>query len=181
MIQISKIILITKEPNKQAENLMHEELFDIKKNTFSQFFGRALLGRECDYRSFFNEKNFLWMHAKGSKCHGDPRNDGHLAIKEVIKTGKYRFAVTFGLHASKIFLSNSQANLAYISKIMSNGIVIMKDLPRAHVNKFYNVDVNVMMFPHVSGQCQQYWKQYADIFSHCLNLTQEEVLKIIKN
>lgn len=45
---MSKILLITEKPNDQATNLKHSELFDINKNTFSQFFGRTIFGRESD-------------------------------------------------------------------------------------------------------------------------------------
>lgn len=39
---MSKILLLTEEPNSQAANLKHGELFDLSKNPISQFFGRVV-------------------------------------------------------------------------------------------------------------------------------------------
>ncbi len=174
---------LTEAPNEQAANLRYDELFDISKNSFSQFFGRTLLGKESDYRQYFNVNNFFWMHVKGSTCHGDKKNDGKKAIRERINFKDYCYIVTFGLPATKIFLSNFEAKLSFISEIMSNGPVPLKAIQGAHINLFNDecATARVVMLPHVSGQGQHYWMRYAEVFSHCLNLMQREIIQIIRD
>ncbi len=180
---MQRILLVTESPNEQATNLKHNELFDIRKNAISQFFGEALFGRESDYRQYFNADLFFWMHAKGSSCHGDTENDGIKAIRERINSKDYHYIATFGVPASKIFLSNSEAKLDYISKIMSKGPVDLKTLQGTHVNFFSDRCDNtpVAMLPHISGRAQKYWMKYTEIFSPCLDSIQQEIIKIVKN
>lgn len=62
---MAKVLIITKTPNIEAATLTHSELFDITKNTFSQFVGRPILGSESCFRQYFSENHFMWMHAEG--------------------------------------------------------------------------------------------------------------------
>lgn len=175
-----KIIIVTEKPNSKAELLTHAELFDIDKNSFSQFFARLLIGRESDCRMFFNENNFLWMHAQGSLCHGSRDLDGRRAILEEIRTGNYHLVVGFGLIAAKIFLSNRQANLANISKIMQHGPVPLNEFSAVCVSDLQSIGTLVALLPHGSGRAQTHWMNYADAFSCCLQSVQEKVISIIR-
>jgi len=172
---LQKILLITKAPNKDAESLTHTELFDLKKNPFSQFFGRILFGKETLYRKYFNDQIIKWMHAKGSKCHGSRSCDGRGAIEREIKK-EYKLIVTFGMPAAKIIFGNN-INVEKLVKKMENGPI---GIDSSGKEQFKGIGAKVAGFPHVSGRAQNCWKVHPEDFSNCLAKTQDEIGNLIK-
>lgn len=172
---MQKILLITQTPNKDAESLTHTELFDLKKNPFSQFFGRILFGKEILYREYFNDQIIKWMHAKGSKCHGSKSCDGREAIEREIKK-EYKLIVAFGMPAAKIIFGNN-INVEELAKKMENGPIRIDSSSK---EEFKGIGTKVAGFPHVSAQAQLCWKAHPQKFSNCVVKTQDEIGNLIK-
>ena len=175
---MSKILVITEEPNKQASVLSHKELFDINKNAFSQFVGRLVFGCEIDYRKYFNYNYITWMHSLGSKCHGDTYNDGRDAIRNNIESNNYEMIIILGRHASKVLLSNHEACIRNMAFIMKNGPIELKKINGEHIRYFNTTNPMIAFLPHPSGQAQKYWMKYSNVFSDCLIKVQEIVKQI---
>lgn len=174
--KMKKILMITEQPNQQASTLIHEELFDISKNPFSQFFGRVLFGNEKYFRRYFNHHFIQWMHARGSMCHGRSSNDGKSAIRKYIfeKKDSLRLIVAFGRNAAKVFLPNREANFASISNRYKKGL-----LDLAKINEsFKDLRIPIAFLPHISGNAQKVWMDYADTFTIVVGEIQENVIEI---
>ena len=156
--------MITLEPNPEAQQLtQYEELFQIERNKFSQFFGRILFGKEELYRRYFNSELIRWMHANGSRFPGDNgRND----IRTEVERSNFELIITFGIPAAKVIYKNiSLDKLVEIAKDGKN----RGELVKISENTYY------AGFPHVSGNAQWCWEP---IFSDYLILVQRKIQDI---
>gem|GEM_PF-4883934 len=175
---MQRILLVTDKPNKEASTLTHSELFDLTKNSFSQFFGRLLLGNEQSFRKHFNNKNFLWMHARGSRCHGDTNQDGKLAILKQVQRNDFPLIVTFGSPGLHVFIDKDKANLGSVIPLMSNGPVSFEKIKNLLNDELRNNPPRSQLacFPHPSGNSQWVWMGYPHEISDCLLKVQEFIL-----
>lgn len=176
--------MVSKEPNDEAIPLKHNELFDIVKNPFSQFFGRLLFGTESDYRKYFNENNILWMHAKGSSCHGSTENDGKFAIRSEVISADFSLIVAFGREARQVFFKR-RVNFDIVSDLFKNGPEKVENIkefltPRLINSDFLNNDTYIVNLPHASGFAQPEWMKYPLEYSSCLQQTQKIVFNLSK-
>jgi len=155
---MQKFLIVTEKPNNQASELIHEELFDLSKN-------------------------FLWMHAKSSKCHGSGRKDGKLAIREKVCEDKFLLIATFGSPALKVFFKKNKANYESLIPYMKNGPI---QLSRVKELLFQDIKTNykdsyIVSFPHPSGNSQWKWMEYPLEFSSSLISTQKLIINEINN
>lgn len=177
---MQKLLLVTEKPNTEALGLNHEQLFNISQNTFSQFFGRILLGREEDYKKYFIPNNFLWMHAKGSLCHGDKKNDGKKAIINRVISDKFSLIITFGAPALKVFFGDS-IDIHKMTKRMQDGPKRLLDFKDLLINDLGENELQSQLtcFPHPSGENNQMWKEFAVEISQCIDKTQKIIFEIL--
>jgi hypothetical protein len=175
-----RILMITEKPNKKADQLpCREDLFDLEKNPFSQFFGRILFGSEKCFRAYFNDKLVMWKHARKSYLQDDC---GRICIQNYIKNhaNKIELIVTFGIPAARKILSNKNANIERMSDIFEDGLQPLCDV---YCNKslFNTVTIPVAALPHTSGEAQQFWKNYPCVWSKLVEEIQEKACKICRD
>jgi len=178
---MQKILIVTQEPNKEASELTHEQLFDIKKNPFLQFLGRLLFGEEINYRKYFNSGNILWMHAKGSECH-KPDEDGTKSIREKVldKHSNLKLIVTFGKHASSVFIEKP-LSFEWLFRYIKNGPVSFSEIKQLLNSDISDkiIECKIVCFPHPSGKANKAWMQNAVVCSVNLQQTQKHILKML--
>lgn len=175
---MQKILMITEVPNKQAKSLRIKALYSIKKNPFSQFFGRLLFGSESLYRNHFSFDKIKWMHAKGSDCYGQKCNDGKKKILDEINNGSFRMVITFGRDAMRILFPHEKLGIFFDKKYK---FPVEAKQHSFSVNRKINPQRPFLIscFPHASGRAQPMWVKHSDYLSQCLSNTQKTVRKIL--
>ncbi|MBN1412553.1 MAG: hypothetical protein JW969_17020 [Spirochaetales bacterium] len=175
---MQKILMISEEPNKKALKLDIEDLYDIEKNPFCQFFGRLLFGTEELTKKYFTINNIKWMHAKGSTFYGLKAKDGKKAILNDFS--KYKLIITFGKKAIKIFLPK----LKNFQSIFNGKLVYpvkWDKIKSSHNLETENeLDCEFYFFPHPSGQAQPAWMKFAVNLSKNLDKMQKNVLELVQ-
>ncbi len=175
-----RILMITEEPNKEAAQLpCREDLFNLKLNPFSQFFGRILFGSEKCFRACFNDKLVMWKHARGSKLLQDDR--GKRCIQNYIKNhaNEIELIVTFGIPAAGTVLPKEKADIKEMSVVFQNGLRQLCNIcNRPHFNR---VTIPVAALPHTSGRAQSFWMEYPCVWSKLVEEIQEKACKICRD
>lgn len=187
---MQKFLLVTQNPNDEAADLNHVDLFDIEKNTISQYFGRILLGSEENYNKYFNHNNFLWLYALGSNCHGWSELDGTNYIRKLVTNNYFELIITFGRPEFEVIfdknkkIGHSKINNTYVLEVTKQlGLSALKNFKLILVKELAEIecDTKIICFPRISGRVQKYWKKNALAISKSVEYTQEFILLSLKS